>query len=134
MNASWILESLVCIRDRYRAVAAVSETMFHRDKAQELIDAVNQRRRLLAEIEERRHRLPAECRKWSAYARDGGPVGSTMEEIRTLVHRIVTMDVSLQKKLQARIAQTRDEIQGLTRRSHAALSYARHASSTYRMR
>ena len=117
---------LKSIRDKYKRIRQMTETLDVDTKPETYQKVLEQRAGLLTEIEDEQSNLDRICSEWRNYCSSDQGLATLKNEIQLLISAAVALDSAIQEKLTRRIEDVKNEISNLGQSSKVALSYARH--------
>ncbi len=117
---------LKSIRDKYKRIRLMTETLDVDTRQETYQKVLEQRAGLLTEIEDEQSNLDRICSQWRDHCSSDQGLATLKSEIQLLISAAVALDSAIQEGLARRIEDVKNEISNLGQSSKVALSYARH--------
>ena len=113
------------IRNKYSEIIHITETLQYNSSDDGNFKAINQRAKLLNEIEHEHYILRDECPQWQDYCKFDAKCRNIKNEIKLLISFVLSLDDILKETLTNKINTERSKINLLNKRAKMALSYAK---------
>ena len=114
------------IKNKYSEIITITETLHYDLHDDRSFRVINQRAKLLTEIEREHTILKNECPQWQDYCNLDSKCKVVKNEIKLLISLALSLDDTLKERLTNRITTTKYKINELHKTSKMALSYAKY--------